>query len=463
VLAAALNYRWLNEDNYQDSGNWWVGNVIMMITTWWRRRSSLRSVVTSSVVTSWRTTAATAASAAATSTSTLRSGESIMENQLNTRDVLLVLFGSIVALVSYYFCCCRRHRRRRSEISLALMQARQKVERLEDELRLFEAMEKHHNYNHQGGGGVHLGHGDGHGDGNGNGGGVTSKKIRILMEGAFDLMHYGHVNAFRLGRSLGHQLVVGVNSQHTITMCKGPPVMSELERTTMVRACRFVDEVIEGIPYVMTQPYLENLMKKHRIDYVVHGDDPVIVDGKDVYAHVKKMGRYRSIPRTEGISTTEIVGRMLLCNSKTLARTPSSRFMKTSSILTQFRGSEDMCGPKATDRIVYIDGDWDMFNAKHIRILSEAKELGDFLIVGVHNDDIVAAKSKSHGNFPIMDLHERVLSVMGCKYVGDVLLDAPWNIGRDAISALNVDVVVRGTRYIDGGENEEKERYRVGH
>lgn len=43
-----------------------------------------------------------------------------------------------------------------------------------------------------------------------------------------------------------------------------------------------------------------------------HGDDPCIgPDGKDVYAHVKERGMFRSIPRTEGVSTTEIVGRML--------------------------------------------------------------------------------------------------------------------------------------------------------
>uniref|UniRef100_A0A7S3YZ91 ethanolamine-phosphate cytidylyltransferase n=1 Tax=Lotharella globosa TaxID=91324 RepID=A0A7S3YZ91_9EUKA len=156
----------------------------------------------------------------------------------------------------------------------------------------------------------------------------------------------------------------------------------------------------------------------------------------------------------------------MLCNSKTLARTPScSRFMKTSSILTSFRGSGMMtCEPKKLgkdDKIVYIDGDWDMFNAKHIRILTEAKALGDFLIVGVHNDQLVAEKTKSHGNFPIMDLHERVLSVMGCKHVGDVLLDAPWTIGRDVISTLNLDIVVRGTRYIDDGDNEDIQRYKV--
>ena len=57
--------------------------------------------------------------------------------------------------------------------------------------------------------------------------------------------------------------------------------------------------------------YVAWVIQAHRIDYVVHGDDPCIVDGKDVYESAKALGKYLSIPRTEGVSTTEIVGRML--------------------------------------------------------------------------------------------------------------------------------------------------------
>lgn len=48
------------------------------------------------------------------------------------------------------------------------------------------------------------------------------------------------------------------------------------------------------------------------------------------------------------------------------------------------------------------------------------------MIVGVHNDQIVNRYRGS--NMPIMNLHERVLSVLGCKYVDDVLIDAPFVI-----------------------------------
>lgn len=42
------------------------------------------------------------------------------------------------------------------------------------------------------------------------------------MDGAFDMMHYGHMNAFRLARSLGAYPIVVVDTDESITQCKGP-------------------------------------------------------------------------------------------------------------------------------------------------------------------------------------------------------------------------------------------------
>lgn len=56
--------------------------------------------------------------------------------------------------------------------------------------------------------------------------------------------------------------------------------MNDEERLAAVEGCRFVDEVVPGVPYVMNEAYLRQVMEKYRIDYVVHGDDPCIVDGK---------------------------------------------------------------------------------------------------------------------------------------------------------------------------------------
>uniref|UniRef100_A0A7S1U274 ethanolamine-phosphate cytidylyltransferase n=1 Tax=Phaeomonas parva TaxID=124430 RepID=A0A7S1U274_9STRA len=307
--------------------------------------------------------------------------------------------------------------------------------------------------------------------------GVKRKPVRIWMDGAFDMMHYGHMNAFRQGRALGDWLVVGVNDSASITMCKGPPVMSDAERLTTVQGCRFVDEVVPECPYIMNDAYLRHIIETYKIDYVVHGDDPCIVDGKDVYETAQKLGKYRTIPRTEGVSTTDIVGRMLLMSRShhrsfdasqnggdaDRGRSPvagdghsvasegkngdapqrrKSNFLTTSHMLRLF--SAHVVPPNATDEVVYIDGSWDLFHAGHVRVLAKARELGDYLVVGVHSDEVVNAEEGL--NFPIMNLHERVLSVLSCKYVDDVLIDAPWIITREVIASMNIKHVIRGRK-----------------
>jgi ethanolamine-phosphate cytidylyltransferase len=209
--------------------------------------------------------------------------------------------------------------------------------------------------------------------------GQEKKEIRLFMDGAFDLMHYGHMNAFRLAKSLGTHLVVAVNSDESITKCKGAPLMNDGERLAMVEACKFVDEVVPDCPYIMSKEYLDHVIEKYKIDYVVHGDDPCIVDGKDVYATAKEAGKYRTIPRTEGVSTTDIVGRMLLLTKEHHVQGGAtvlgshSKFLTTSRMLQLF--SANVRSQSKGMRVVYIDGAWDLFHSGHAAILKAAKEV----------------------------------------------------------------------------------------
>lgn len=143
----------------------------------------------------------------------------------------------------------------------------------------------------------------------------SRRPIRVYMDGCFDLMHYGHANALRQAKALGDELVVGLVPDSEILRCKGPPLMNETERLEMVESVKWVDEVVTDVPYDLTPAFLHELFYKHKIDYVIHGDDPCLMpDGSDAYAYAKEAGRFRMIKRTEGVSTTDIVGRMLMCS-----------------------------------------------------------------------------------------------------------------------------------------------------
>lgn len=293
--------------------------------------------------------------------------------------------------------------------------------------------------------------------------------VRVYMDGCFDMMHYGHCNALRQARALGDQLVVGVVSDAEIIANKGPPVTPLYERMIMVSGVKWVDDIIPDAPYAITKEFMNKLFNEYNIDYIIHGDDPCLLpDGTDAYALAKKAGRYKQIKRTEGVSSTDIVGRMLLCvrerssaeshNHSSLQRqfshghsqkfedggsgsgTRVSHFLPTSRRIVQFSNGK---GPGPDARIVYIAGAFDLFHAGHVEILRLTRDLGDFLLVGIHTDQTVSTNRGAHR--PIMNLHERSLSVLACRYVDEVIIGAPWEVSKDMITTFNISLVVHGT------------------
>jgi ethanolamine-phosphate cytidylyltransferase len=81
------------------------------------------------------------------------------------------------------------------------------------------------------------------------------------------------------------------------------------ERAELISACKWVDEVAtKDIPY---NPDIE-LLDKLNCPYVAHGDDLALsADGTDCYSVIKQAGRMKIFKRTQGISTTDVVGRIL--------------------------------------------------------------------------------------------------------------------------------------------------------
>ncbi|XP_055545471.1 ethanolamine-phosphate cytidylyltransferase isoform X1 [Wyeomyia smithii] len=312
--------------------------------------------------------------------------------------------------------------------------------------------------------------------------GSAEKEIRVWCDGCYDMVHFGHANSLRQAKALGHKLIVGIHNDEAITKNKGPPVFTQEERYKMVRGIKWVDEVVEDAPYVTTLETLD----QHNCDFCVHGDDITLTaDGVDTYHLVKEANRYKEVSRTAGVSTTDLVGRMLLMTrdhfkqgdqeysvekdekleaiSKLLkqyesklksttgssklgqdhsARSPwtgCSQFLPTTQKIIQF---SDGKAPKPTDKIVYVAGAFDLFHVGHLDFLEKAKTYGDYLIVGLHTDPVV--NEYKGGNYPIMNLHERVLSVLACKYVNEVVIGASYSVTKDLMEHFNVDLVCHG-------------------
>lgn len=110
---------------------------------------------------------------------------------------------------------------------------------------------------------------------------------------------------------------MGVTEDIDTERAKGLTVMSGVERSEVVRACKWVDEVIEDCPPVLLPKFFE----EYAIDYFAHDDDYRMAPGQeDPYAFVKRNGKFLVIPRTSGISTTSIITRIIRDREKYIAR-----------------------------------------------------------------------------------------------------------------------------------------------
>ena len=224
---------------------------------------------------------------------------------------------------------------------------------------------------------------------------------------------------------------------------------------------------------------------------MVHGDD-ITSDssGEDCYRFVKAAGRFKVVKRTPSISTTDLVGRMLLCTRthfiKSLTKllsgeegsgTQEERKVDGAAMTERMKlyatdetglhpgasvwfwnasieAREDdtaeekgvfsaLCQgtqPKPGQRVVYVDGGFDLFSSGHIeflrRVLKAEEKIGEdegwyskeavqervgkgadygpaFVVAGVHDDEVI---NRWKGvNYPIMNIYERGLCVLQCK------------------------------------------------
>lgn len=225
---------------------------------------------------------------------------------------------------------------------------------------------------------------------------------------------------------------------------------------------------------------------------MVHGDD-ITSDssGEDCYRFVKAAGRFLVVKRTPGISTTDLVGRILLCTKGhfitslsrklageegpgneeercTLGNDMKRMIQEFASDATGLRPGCEVWNwvdchhslreinryhcprplmhlvkgksPKPGQRVIYVDGGFDLFSSGHIeflRLVHKVEEAGQangwynecarslrikehgedygpaYVVAGVHDDETI--NDRKGLNYPIMNIFERGLCVLQCK------------------------------------------------
>lgn len=132
---------------------------------------------------------------------------------------------------------------------------------------------------------------------------TTGRKI-VFTNGCFDILHVGHTTYLEAARKEGDCLVVGLNSDASIRLIKGPerPINNEQSRARVLAALGCVDHVV-----LFGEDTPQNLIETLMPDVLVKGGDwPVdkIVGAPEVMA---AGGKVVSIPLVESFSTTSLL------------------------------------------------------------------------------------------------------------------------------------------------------------
>jgi len=130
----------------------------------------------------------------------------------------------------------------------------------------------------------------------------NQKKI-VFTNGCFDILHRGHVDYLAKAADLGDVLIIGVNTDQSVSAIKGAhrPIQDQESRLQILASLAFVDAVIlfgEATPY--------ELIKLVQPDVLVKGSDYQAqnIVGYDIVS--AKGGEIKTLDFIPGYSTSAI-------------------------------------------------------------------------------------------------------------------------------------------------------------
>ena len=135
----------------------------------------------------------------------------------------------------------------------------------------------------------------------------------VFTNGCFDILHVGHGDYLEKARNLGQKLVLGLNTDASVSRIKGPlrPVCNDLSRSRVIASLAFVDLVVffdEETPFELISSLKPNILVKgddYTIENIV-GADVVIANG----------GEVKTIPLVVGYSTSNVIKNILAAEGK---------------------------------------------------------------------------------------------------------------------------------------------------
>ena len=124
----------------------------------------------------------------------------------------------------------------------------------------------------------------------------------VFTNGCFDILHRGHIELLKFCKSIGDEVIVGLNSDSSVKKLKGKsrPINACEDREALLRSIKFVDDVI-----VFEDDTPLNIIEKIKPDVIVKGGDYNI---EEVVGN--KVSKVIIFNYIDGYSTTGLIGNL---------------------------------------------------------------------------------------------------------------------------------------------------------
>lgn len=125
---------------------------------------------------------------------------------------------------------------------------------------------------------------------------------KIWTNGCYDVLHIGHIRLFQYAKSLGDELIVGIDSDIRVKLLKGNsrPINNQNDRKEMLESIKYIDKV-----YIFNDPEeMNSILFKENIDTIIVGSEykDKKVNGSDIVKNINYFSRI------DGYSTSSIIG-----------------------------------------------------------------------------------------------------------------------------------------------------------
>lgn len=134
----------------------------------------------------------------------------------------------------------------------------------------------------------------------------TSQRV-VLANGCFDVFHVGHVRHLAAARAMGDRLIVSLTVDYAVNKGPGRPINTWEERAEVLRACRYVDEVVPSSSAVQAILKVRPTVFVKGIDYE---NNPILEVDRIACLEV---GAELFITKTLKLGSVEIMRRMIEC------------------------------------------------------------------------------------------------------------------------------------------------------